>query len=425
MSEIIRENIAEGVTFSTIPSEKFKTTRISVKFYVPLKKESVYLNSLVCKILVRSCNKYPSLTELSKYLSSIYGASLSSSISKIGDMQVLSFTVSGIDDRYTIDREIISDRLSGVLCDVIFDPKVLNGCFDKTEINQSKRELKESIDAEFNDKRVYAMRKAVSYMCDSEPYGISLYGSKDEIDKAKDEEIFNAWKNMIENSKVEIVFSGGCDPIYAKNSFKEYFLKNIRKTEQMDTIVIRKAEKVRKYSENMPLSQSKLIMGFRTDCAQPDDDTYVLKLMCTVLGGSAHSKLFMNVREKQSLCYYCSSKSDSFKGLMFVESGVEKENIEKTEKAVLKEIEDIKNGDVTDDEIKAAKLTICNTFRESKDLSTATEVWYTGQFFSKEILSVEQACERIESVTKDDIIKAARKLTFDTVYTLVGDGEEV
>lgn len=423
MIQISNEEIYPNIKFHSISTDKFKTIKISIKGYVPLEKDTVYLYSLLSKILLRSCKKYPDFTSMSKKLSSLYGASLSSSVSKVGDRLALSFTTIGIDDRYTIDDEKLSTELTSLLCDIIFDPNIDNNLFSDEDVKQSKREVIDAIDAQFNEKRSYAIDKAISIMCEDEAYGISKYGSKEDIEKASSADIYSIWKKFLKSATFEIYFTGETGHDFSKVLFKNKFQNIERENITIKNEVIRNVGKVKEESETMGLSQSKMILGFRADCAVPDDDIYTAKLMTAILGGTAHSKFFLNVREKLSLCYYCAARFDKHKGIMLVDAGIEKDNIEKTKDAILNEIEELKNGNVTDFEIDATKMSIVNAYKESLDLSSSVESWYSSQVFDKEMISVEKACEIINSITKEDIIKAANKLKLDTIYTLVGEGE--
>ena len=170
----------------------------------------------------------------------------------------------------------------------------------------------------------------------------------------------------------------------------------------------------------MELSQSKMILGFRTAVAEPDEDVMAMRLMCSVLGGTAHSKLFCNVREKLSLCYYCSSSYIRQKGIMLVESGVERENIEKAKEAILGEIKAMQNGDITDEEIKATKLSMCNAFYSACDTVGGISSYYLSQMLDGGVYTPQQACDKVNAVTKEDVIRCANKLTLDTVFTLTG-----
>lgn len=429
MSKIIRQQITDAVTFNTIKESRFKTMRISVTAFLPLKKATAADNALMSLVMTRSCNKYPDFTVLSRKLSSLYGASLSSGFRKMGDTQALAFSISGIDDRYALGDDVISKELSDLLCDVIFDPFVKDNAFDTTECEQERRQLIDMIDSEFNEKRVYANQKAVAIMCADEAYGISRYGDRQSVEAATPQSLYNAWQNMLESARFEIIYVGDSDSSTAYDVFKSRFTQIKRSSVELCTDIIRETDSVKEENEDMELSQSKMILGFRTGVAEPDDDVMATRLMCAVLGGTAHSKLFCNVREKLSLCYYCSSSYIRQKGIMLVESGVERDNIEKAKTAILAEIKAMQNGEITDEEIEATKLSLVNSFHSSCDTVGGINAYYMSQMLDGAVYTPQEAADKVNAVTKEDVIRCANKLTLDTVYTLTGidnsDAKEV
>ena len=427
MSKLNRVQIADKVNFNYIKESRFKTMRISVTAFLPLTNENASKNALMSLVMTRSCEKYPDFTQLSKKLSYLYGASLSSSFRKTGDVQALSFSISGIDDRYALGDDIVSKELSDLLCDVVFNPFVTDGAFDSTECEQERRQLVDMIDSEFNEKRIYANQKAISHMCEGEAYAIKRYGDKESVLSATKEDLYSAWQDMLKEATFEIVYVGDSDPAFAQDVFKSRFADVNRKPATLSTDVVKEAKEVKVINEDMELSQSKMILGFRTAVAEPDDDVWATRLMCAVLGGTAHSKLFCNVREKLSLCYYCSSSYIRQKGIMLVESGVERDNIEKAKEAILNEIKAMQNGEITDEEIFATKLSMANSFNSACDTVSGIDAYYMSQMLDKQICTPSEAVEKINAVTKEDVIRCANKLTLDTVFTLTGTGltEEV
>ena len=171
-------------------------------------------------------------------------------------------------------------------------------------------------------------------------------------------------------------------------------------------------------TEEIEVSQSKLVMGFRAGIALPETETRAAGLMCTILGGTATSKLFCNVREKQSLCYYCAARYDKDKGIIVIDSGVEGENIEKLEAGILKEIDDMKNGVISDFEIDSAKMAIINAYQGSNDTVGGIESWFARQLLQDGFRTIEEESALLSAVTREEIIAAANKLTLDTVYVL-------
>lgn len=418
MNFINRNEISNGVYFSSIKDNRFKTMKISANIIVPLSQETASENALLCGVLSRSCKAYPDFTLLSKKLSSLYGADLATSVVKSGDCQVLRISASGLDDNYAFAGESISRELSSLLCSVIFEPNVSNNAFEEEEVEQERRQLLDLIDSEFNDKRIYANGQLIKNMCANEVFGMKRYGTPEKIKAVTPASLYFTWQNILKTARFEIIYIGDSSADKAQKVFADAFSDVQRSPSSLQTEVVKSSDDVKHIVENMELSQSKLVMGFRTGTAIPDESVNAARLMCAILGGTASSKLFCNVREKQSLCYYCASRYDSHKGIMTIDSGVEGDNLEKAEKAILKEVEDMKNGIISDFEIEATKMAVINSFRTSNDTVSGIETWYANQLFNTSFKTVDEISAEINAVTKEDIISAAQRLSLDTVYQL-------
>lgn len=418
MNFINRNEISNGVYFSSIKDNRFKTMKISANIIVPLSQETASENALLCGVLSRSCKAYPDFTLLSKKLSSLYGADLATSVVKSGDCQVLRISASGLDDNYAFAGESVSRELSSLLCSVIFEPNVSNNAFEEEEVEQERRQLLDLIDSEFNDKRIYANGQLIKNMCANEVFGMKRYGTPEKIKAVTPASLYFTWQNILKTAKFEIIYIGDSSADKAQKVFADAFSDVQRSPSSLQTEVVKSSDDVKHIVENMELSQSKLVMGFRTGTAIPDESVNAARLMCAILGGTASSKLFCNVREKQSLCYYCASRYDSHKGIMTIDSGVEGDNLEKAEKAILKEVEDMKNGIISDFEIEATKMAVINSFRTSNDTVSGIETWYANQLFNTSFKTVDEISAEINAVTKEDIISAAQRLSLDTVYQL-------
>ena len=418
MSNIQRIRLGDGVWFSDVRDSRFKTMKISANLIVPLSAENAAANALICGVLSRSCKAYPDFTALSKKLSFLYGAELNASVRKAGDNQVLTPSASGLDDRYTLDDESMARELSLLLCGVIFEPNLQGEAFVPGEVEQERRQLLDLIDSECNDKRIYANAQLVSRMCAGEVFGMKRYGTAETIRAATPQSLYAAWRQLLKTAVFEIMYIGDSAPDRAVEVFRQAFEGIDRAPVTAQTEVIRAAAQPQHFTEEMDVVQSKLVMGFRAGTALPDREIYATMLMCAILGGTANSKLFCNVREKQSLCYYCGSRYDKMKGIVFIDSGVEGENIEKLEAGVLHEIEDMKNGVITDFEIEATKMAVINAYHTSDDTVSGIESWYAAQLFDDSWKSIEEMAALINGVTGEEIVAAANRLTLDTVYVL-------
>ncbi len=425
LEKLNRVQIADGVYFNTIFDDRFKTSRIAVTMLVGLNKDNVAANAIVPNILARSCAEYPSFLELSRKLNMMYGAALSGRSGKMGEVQPITISAAGIDDRYSLDGKSVYKEMAQLICSVLFKPKLVDGAFDEEDFKQEQRQLLDAIDAEFNDKRAYAFSRMLEVMCEGERYSIKRYGTKEQVQALTPKDAYAAYENIIKTARIEIMCLGSSDTEEVKELFKTEFAKIDRKPEPYKTEVIRKAEKKKEHTDKLDVVQSKLILGFRAGVAQPDEEVAQTTLMGVVLGGTAHSKLFLNVREKLSLCYYCACRYDGYKGIMYIESGVEKDNIEKAKAAILEQLEDMKNGNITDEEIQSAKLSISNSFLSSVDTSSGTQSWYIGQILKGKQRTPQEEADIISAVTKEQVVEAANKLTLDTIYVLTGNDETV
>lgn len=421
-NELKTHKISEGVTFNVIKDDRFKTGRVSILMYLPLTKETASVNAILPFLLTKSCRLYPDFTSLNKKLDELYGASISADIDKTGEMQVLSMTATFLDDRYALENECISEKVTELLCNMLFDPVIVNGNFSVENVNQEKRQLKELIESELNDKKIFALNRCEELMCKDERFGINKLGTKADAEKVVSKDVYEAWKKILKSAHFELFMLGNMDETKALKVFKEAF-SNVERENivSFENKIIKKAEKEKAYNETVHASQSKLVMGFRTGVAWQDEDVNATRVAVALFGSTPHSKLFLNVREKYSLCYYCSAKYNRVKGIMWVQSGVEKENIEKAKNEILNQLEEVKKGNFTEEDIAAIKKSLSNAYKTVGDYLGSLETFYLSQAFDENVVSPEQIVEDINCVTKDQIIEAAKKITLDTVYALVGE----
>ncbi|MBQ7522388.1 MAG: insulinase family protein [Clostridia bacterium] len=418
MNGINRKSVATGVYFNSIKETRFKSVKISVTMIVPLDEKTAPSYALLPSVLTYSCEKYPDTTALNRALSHLYGAGIGGYCRKMGESLGVTLTIAGIDDRYTMDNEKISAELVNMLCEIIFNPKLENGTFCQKDFDQCKRQLLEAIEGEFNDKRGYAISQMVSEMCNDEKYGIKRYGSKEAVENLTTEDLYQAWKNILVCSRVEVMMIGSSDTTLAENIITEKFSACERTLPEIYTEIRKDISEIKTKYESSDIAQAKLVMGFRTSTAQPNDNTLPMSLTVAILGGTPSSKFFLNIREKLSLCYYCAARYDKLKGIVIVDSGVEKENIEKTITEVKNQLEQMKQGNITDFEIQAAKLAIINGYKSVQDTVSGMESWYIGQMLDKKILTVDECVDILNNVDKETIISLANTIKLDTIYLL-------
>ena len=404
---------------------KFKNNYLSVNFELPLRRETAAVYALLPMVLRRGCREYPDMTALNRRLKELYGARLDGGVSKRGEMQVVTFFVEALDDAYALEGEPLLALSAGLLKSLIFDPATVNGCFREEDVAIERRNLMDLIDSQLNDKRYYASQRLKEEMCRDENYGTFEYGTREAARAVTPARLYRAWLDMMAGAQVEIFHVGPGDASGCRELLRGAFSSLIRKEPlRCDTRVIREPGEVRTAQERLPVTQAKLCLGFRAGVATPDKDVSAMQLACVVLGGSPHSKLFANVREKMSLCYYCFARYERRKGLVFIESGIEESNFATARDEILHQLAELQDGNVTDDELKFAALSLQNSYRELADTATAVAGWYFAQAADGYgTRTPAQASDEIMALTKEGIVRAARNIRLDTVYLLAGSRE--
>ncbi len=416
------EIYSEGVELSNITAQGFKSACVTINFVLPLgDKASFY--ALVPGVLTRSSAKYPDVTAIERKLALLYGAELVADISKVGENQVLKLGVSCIDDRFAFDGESITAECSELLFELVFNPLTENGVFTAKDVESEKRLLCERLDAETGDKRAYAKNRCEEIMFGDEAYGIHRLGSREVIESITPEALFDAYKEILANAKICVCVSGKTDYEAVKNMLGRYIGSVERDLLTTETVFVERAEDVTYQKESEPVKQGKLVMGFRLGMSDADDNYAARRIMVDLFGGSPHSKLFTIVREKMSLCYYCSARMIRQKGIMFVQSGIESYNEEKATKAILQQLEDIKSGNFTDEDVESSVKALEDTFKSVSDSPEALDSWFMSQCVSGDYKYPEDFIEEFKNVTREDIIKAASDVTLDTIFMLEGNAE--
>lgn len=425
---LIKKRIADGVGLNYLETDKFKTGYLSVNFIAALDAECAAKNALIPNILLRGSKKYPNMAEINKKLDYLYASGMSSRNQKRGELQVFGICASMIDSSYAINGEDILGEVVDVLGDILFNPVTDGEAFDRAYTESEKNNLIDAINAKINNKAYYARQRCIAQMCKNERFGLDENGTVDDVAACTAESVYAQYKLALETYPVEIFFVGHCDVDALADRLGAMFAKikrapvSIPKTE-----VIRACDKPQSITEDMPVNQGKLSIGWRTGIALGDADYPALMMFNEVFGGGITSKLFMNVREKMSLCYYCSSAPEAQKGLLIVSSGIEVAKCEIAQRAILDQLEAVRAGDLTEDEITSARLGIINNYRSLSDSARGLESWYLGRILANDAGTPDSVIADIEKVTKQEIVAAANKVTLDTVYflngTLKGDNE--
>lgn len=413
--------LKDGVEGLFIENQRFNTTSISFNFYLPLKKENLAENALLPFILTSSGKEYPSFSALNYKLNKLYGARLDASTEKFGDCQLLRMRISVIEDRFTFESDSLVKQASELLLGLIFNPNVQDGEFLESDVKREKRKAIEHIKGEIAEKRLYAKNRLISEMYKGTAYGLPKCGTVEMVEQITGKSLYEAWQNMLSTAFLRVHVVGAVVPNRLFEDIGEKFasVERFNITDCKLCEPTKAIDKPNTVFEKMDVKQGKLVMGFSCDTYGDDDLSLPLMVMCDIFGGGPYSRLFSNVREKMSLCYYCSASSVRYKGLLTVDSGVEFENAQKAQDEILNQLEIIKKGDFSDFEFESSIKSICDSLNTYYDSQNSLDLWYALKINNQNLYSPEDIARKIKEITREDVIYAAKGVKLHTIYKLL------
>ncbi len=418
------KQLADGVELLVNRTDKFKTGLLSATLTVPLRREDATAGALIPEVLYRGSRSCPDMERLSAATDALYGASLGTGVRQRGESQCISFLCSVIDDRYALDGSAVLEPAAGLMGEVLLDPAAENGVFRRDYVKGEGANLADRIRARVNDKRSWSIFRLVQEMCAGEAYAVDKLGDAEEALSVSPEGLWADYQALLGRAKVTFYYGGSAQPERVEETVRRAFAPLIRgRNAPVSCAVPREPSgPVRTVTDEMDVTQGKLAMGFRTGGVTMDSPDYPALLVCNALyGGSANSRLFLNVREKLSLCYYASSLIDKLKGLLVVSSGVEFGDFDRAQEAILAQLDELRAGRFTDEERNAAIRTVVNGLRGRLDSQGQME----DDCVTKLICGVRpddgaELIRSVERVTAEDIAQAAQRIRLDTVYRLTG-----
>lgn len=410
--------LKKGIKLHKIETNKFKTNLLAIFLSVPLTRQNVTKNALLAAILRRGTANMPTQEAISKNLEEMYGSSFDCGIEKNGDNQTIKFYLESINDEFLPQKEELLKRSFDILFDIAFNPLVENGKFKEEYVQGEKENLKQIIEGKIDNKGSYAMERCIEEMYKNKAYGLYKYGYIEDLESITSEELYNYYKEVINTCKIDI-FVSGILPENVIETVKEN--ENINKLQEREIYLneeqkdIPKEEK--KIEESMDVTQGKLVLGLDIT-SNIENLSYVAMCYNTILGGGANSKMFQNVREKASLAYTVGSNYLKRKQNIIIRAGIEIQNYEKALEIIKKQLEDMKNGNFTDEDIKNAKNLIIATIENIPEEQDTEISYYFGQELANSNISTEEYKEKIENVTKEQIIEVANSVKMNTIYFL-------
>ena len=418
-----KTEIKKGITIHNIKTNKFKTNLFAVFLATPLSRENVTKNALITAILRRGTQNIKSQDLISKKLEEMYGASFDCGIEKTGDNHIMKFYLEAINESFLPEKEELTKKCIEILFDIIFNPLIENNGFKEEYVQSEKEKLKQIIESKIDNKRVYSFERCIEEMFKNEPYGLYKYGYIEDLDKITAQDLYEYYKKIISKCKIDIFVSGEIE-----NDNINLLIKNneeIKKLTEREPIYIvnkEKSEVADKGEENvveehMQVGQGNLVIGLNAN-SQKDGAKYITSVYNAILGGGANSKLFQNVREKNSLAYTAGSTFRRQKSAIFIRCGIEIANYEKALSTIKEQIEDMKNGNFTDEDINNSKELIVASINSITSEQDSEITYYYGQELSDTFTSLEKYVDKIKRVSKQDILEVAKDIWINTIYFL-------
>lgn len=410
-----------ALTLHTVKTVKYKTNTVVLKMRAPLTEESVTKRALLAYVLQKATERSPSAKELRRRLNDLYGASLSAQLSKKGDCHIISFKIEVANEKYLSDPTPLLEKALRLLAEVMLKPKLENGAFDEDIVSKEKRTLKQRIQSVRDDKMRYASTRLIEEMCKNDPYRLHAYGEESEIDSISAQALTTYYREALENDDLDLFIVGDIDEQEVESIVKEVFVfPEHHGKSRMETVVLSEIPEEKVVTETEDIEQGKLNLGYRTYTTYGDDDYCALVVFNGILGGFPHSKLFVNVREKASLAYYASSRIESHKGLLLVFSGIQSVNYDKAVSIIKEQSEKMCEGDFSEQEFQQTKAMLKNQILETIDNARGIIEFFYNGLASGCQRSVDEWISGVDAVTKENVIKVAKKIKLDTTYFLKG-----
>ena len=416
-----RKQLAPGVHLSYDPAQKLNRCRISIHFTFPARRETATAHALLPLVMERGYAGCPDMTGLTKKLARLYGADLAVDGRPMGASRNLCVSVTGIKDRFALAGETLSQAYTELVLGVAFHPCMADGAFDAEAVAIEKQMLRQSLEDELNDKRLYCMRQTAREFYGGSPMGIRQEGYLEEVDGLTGRDLAAAYEEMLSTASIELMVLG-CTPAETARveaAFMEE-LGNIRRRPAgpMAFLAMPRQIPVHKV-ETFDMVQAKLCLAFTLGKPMDLNELAAFRLAMALYGGSVTSRLFLNVRERDHLCYYCASSFQSFTGSMVVSSGIEPGDAARAEDAILNELADLCTGPITSQEMEDCRRGLMDGLAGIEDSLGSIESWYAMEMIrGGAITTPQQARADLAAVTVDQVRSVLRRFSLSVSYLL-------
>lgn len=424
--ERFHKTLADGIELVMTQTKQFKTGVFSVTLTAPLREDTATAYALIPDVLYRGSHKYPNIQQLSAATDELYGASLGPAVRQRGESQCVGFQCSFIDDHYALDGMAVLEPAIALVGEILLNPHTVNGVFDQEFVTSEGANLADRIAARINDKRGWSMFRLIQEMCGQENYAVDKLGDAKQAQSMTAQQLWDHYQTLLADSHITFYYGGSAGMDRVEQAITATFAPLLHpRHAPVECRVVDNPmqEQVREVTDVLNVTQGKLALGFRTGGITVNHPQLPALLVCNALyGGTAHSKLFTNVREKMSLCYFASSMLDKIKGLMVVSSGVEFSKFSVAKEAILRQLEAIRQGDFTQEELQAAIRSVVNALVSRKDSQGLMEDdCVTTSLTGGDPTQSDDMTRLIEQVSNEDVVTVAQKLGLDTIYYLTGE----
>ena len=424
MSQTERRELFPGVWLRAVHTDKFKSAYLSVTLMSPLDPENAGANALIPSVLRRGTAVHPDMESLSAALDGLYGGAIEPAVRKKGETQCVGFAASFLDDAYALEGEQILEPAAALLGEVLLKPYTQDGVFSPDYTAGEKANLLDRIRGQINDKRTYATHRLTQLMCGEEAFGVDKLGDEAHVEAITPASLWQRYQQLLREAAVEVYYCGSAQPDRVEAAMRSALAGLPVNGDRLDPdceVRISAGPEPRVVEEAMDVTQGKLAMGFRTGGLTCWEEDYPALVLCNaIFGGTTLSKLFLNVREKLSLCYYASSVLEKMKGLVLVSSGIEFDKYQQARDEIMTQLDNIRAGKIEDWELEGARRTVVSSHLAALDDQARQEEFWLGQAAAGLDETAEELAARFEAVTREQVMEAARKLELDTIYFLKG-----
>lgn len=417
------KEIAPGITLHCCRDSRFKTGCLSFQLVRPMCREEAAKNALLSAVLLRGTKKHPDLRSITQALDELYGASVSTLVRRVGDYQTVGFYCGFMDDRFALPGDRVLEPMLRFLEEILLDPPTENGGFRADFVESEKKNLASNIDSELNDKRVYAVGQLLKTMCRADTFGIPRLGEKEDVLAIDAADLYRHYRKILRESPIQVFYVGSAQPETAENLLAPIWQRLDRAPIMLPAQTGFHPCEGQDAQETMDVSQGKLCIGYTTSITNRDPDFPAMQVMNTIFGAGMTSKLFMNVREKLSLCYSVGSSYYGTKGIILVSAGIDFDKEDLTRQEIEKQLNACKNGDITEEELVSAQQALLSSLRATHDSPGAIEGYYATAALSGMKLTPAEYMAAVEAVTVQQVAAAARKVVCHSSFFLKGGSQ--